>query len=160
MSLGNGTSKKFGGVVAPAGSVNRAYGALDDAAFPPPLDDDEQAPVTAAGTRRRRSGSRARAFIVLVLAPIKDCFTYERSVSFAGRRRGATAEASYMRSNHLWIGMASTVSVACAIFAGCGSSSSGTDTPAVDSGADGTAMDAAPDVKADTSPIVDSGPEA
>ncbi len=65
-----------------------------------------------------------------------------------------------MRSNHFWIGMASTVSVACAIFAGCGSSSSGPDTPAVDSGADVTAMDAAPDTaKADTG-IVDSGPEA
>jgi hypothetical protein len=65
-----------------------------------------------------------------------------------------------MRSNHFWIGMASTVSVACAIFAGCSSSSSSDDTaPPVDSGVDSTAADAAPDVKADTGPV-DTGPEA
>lgn len=65
-----------------------------------------------------------------------------------------------MRSNHFWIGMASTVSVACAIFAGCSSSSSSDDTaPPVDSGVDSTAVDAAPDVKPDTA-IVDSAAEA
>jgi hypothetical protein len=66
-----------------------------------------------------------------------------------------------MRSRHFWMGLASTVSVTCAIFVGCGGSSSddsAVNTP--DTGPDVTAMDAAPDTaKLDTG-IVETGPEA
>ena len=64
-----------------------------------------------------------------------------------------------MRSKHFWMGLASSVSVACAIFAGCGSSSSGGGTEPADSGADVTALDATPDVAHDSA-IVDAPPEA
>ncbi len=65
-----------------------------------------------------------------------------------------------MRSKHFFIGLASCVSVACAIFAGCSSSSSDdTAAPGPDSGPDVTAVDAAPDVAKDSAPV-DTGPEA
>jgi hypothetical protein len=66
-----------------------------------------------------------------------------------------------MRSKHFFIGLASCVSVACAISTGCSSSSSDDSAaPPVDAGPDVTAMDAAPDVAKMDTGVVETGPEA